>query len=333
MAERRSQGDDRQREGFCPVRKTGSLTLFFRRNDCRTEESHLTLAEQIELACLMEATARKPGNVHPAAAFRDLCYDDFVRGANAIAAPLAAAKAVGLGQAIFDAVQANHLATGTNVNLGIVLLLAPLAAVPEEVTLEEGLCRVLQVTTIDDSEQVYAAIRLAQPGGMGEVSTQDISDRPTVTLREAMILAADRDRIAEQYADNFRLVFEARRRLCQLWTKPCGWEIAVVSLYVWMIAKWPDTLIARKCGCEFARQTSQRAAQLVERAGEDGHFELHQLAEFDAWLRMDGHRRNPGTTADLIAATLFASARDGLIVLPSRVEIERQAATICREAQ
>ena len=37
------------------------------------------------------------------------------------------------------------------------------------------------------------------------------------------------------------------------------------------------------------------------------------LADFDFWLRSDGHRRNPGTTADLIAAALFAGLRDGWI--------------------
>jgi len=42
------------------------------------------------------------------------------------------------------------------------------------------------------------------------------------------------------------------------------------------------------------------------------------LADFDFWLRSDGHRRNPGTTADLIAAALFVLLRDGLIDPPYR---------------
>ena len=35
-----------------------------------------------------------------------------------------------------------------------------------------------------------------------------------------------------------------------------------------------------------------------------------RFEEFDAFLRADGHRRNPGTTADMIAAVLFAALRD-----------------------
>ena len=31
------------------------------------------------------------------------------------------------------------------------------------------------------------------------------------------------------------------------------------------------------------------------------------LADFDAMLRRDGNRLNPGTTADLVCATLFAA--------------------------
>ena len=112
----------------------------------------MILAEQIELACLMEATARKPGNVHPAAAFDDLRYDDFVRAAHAISKPLSAIHKNGLGQSIFNSVQATRKATGTNVNLGIILLFAPLAAVPETDRLEDGLPLVLrQIRRIDDA--------------------------------------------------------------------------------------------------------------------------------------------------------------------------------------
>lgn len=291
----------------------------------------MELAEQIEIACLLEATARKPGNVHPAAAFEDLCYDDFVRAANAIAEPLAATRNVGLGRAIFNAVQVTRETTGTNVNLGIILLLAPLVAVPEDVPLDEGLPLILERTTIDDAEHVYAAIRLAQPGGMGDATSQDIRQRPTVTLRDAMALAADRDRIAEQYVTDDHIVFKSRAKLCDLFKSAVDWETAIIALHVWMLSRWPDTLIARKCEVEVAEQVSIDAAALLETMSNTAVLDPRLLGEFDAWLREDGHRRNPGTTADLIAATLFAASRDGLIELPSRDEIQRLAARIRME--
>ncbi len=296
----------------------------------------MTPAEQIELACLMEATARKPGNVHPAAAFNDLDYNDFVQAASAIARPLATAPDVGLGRAIFDAVQATRTATGTNVNLGIVLLLAPLTAVPESLSLEQGLHQVLNQTTVADAEQVYAAIRLAVPGGLGEAASQDISQAPTVTLQQAMALAADRDRIAEQYINGFDLVFQARRQLEKLFADQLDWEEAMIRLFLWMLSQWPDTLIARKCGPAVAQEASSRAAAVINRTDTNGKspgstsgtINEQLLFEFDTWLRADGHRRNPGTTADLVAATLFAALRDGLITAPSFDDVRQRAAAI-----
>ena len=288
----------------------------------------MTLAEQIQLACLMEATARKPGNVHPAASFPDLTYNDFVVAAQAVAHPLASVHTVGLGRAIYDAIAATREQTCSNVNLGIVLLLAPLAAVPDGVPLQPNLPTVLNATTTEDAEHVYAAIGLAQPGGMGKVSSQDVSERPTITLRDAMSLAADRDRIAEQYINEFKLVFAARDTFCEFLSQLGDWESAVVKLHVWILSQWPDTLIARKCGWDVAENAAVKASQLLDDCNQNGRMDQDQLEAFDLWLRADGNRRNPGTTADLIAATLFAAIRDALIETPSRESIEHFARSI-----
>lgn len=284
-------------------------------------------AEAIELACLMEATARKPGNVHPGASFVDLHYSDFVKAASAIAEPLTTTRKSGLGAAILEAVIATRAATGTNVNLGIILLLAPLAAVPEGISLKTGITDVLNGTSVDDAEQVFAAIRHAQPGGLGKASTQDVSERPTVTLQQAMSFAAERDRIAEQYVTDFALVFDARDHFCKLFQN-MDWEQAIIELQIWMMSKWPDTLIVRKCGHVVAQEATARAKELVEILNSGAKIPKDRLNEFDAWLRADGHRRNPGTTADLIAAVLFAAARDGLVKLPNRDEVLKRAAIV-----
>lgn len=285
----------------------------------------MSLAEDIELACLIEATAPKPGNVHPQAAFRDLCYNDFVLAARAIADPLSLAGSVGLGTSILNSIRAVRDATGTNVNLGIVLLLAPLVAVPPSQSLKSGIASVLRQTTIDDAAQVYQAIRLAAPGGMGEVSAQDIRERPTVTLYEAMTLAADRDRIAEQYANHYAIVFAACDRLREMMNESSDWQASIVKLELWIMSQWPDTLIMRKCGRALAEEAAAKAAAVLAVSESDPEQLPRALVQFDAWLRADGHRRNPGTTADLIAATLFAARRDGLIKLPTLAEVRRAA--------
>lgn len=306
----------------------------------------MTLAEQIELACLLEATARKAGNVHPAAAFDDLDYADFVDAAQAIAEPLSQTREIGLGRAILGAMQATRAArVRTNANLGIVLLLAPLAAVPDGISLNEGLRDVLSHTTVEDAECVYEAIRLSRPSGLGRAESQDVNTTPTVTLRDAMALAAGRDRIAEQYATDFAFVLNtALPWLCHDWpwlglcplaifgrtgmrneVPIAPWESAIIKLQLRLMADAPDSLIVRKCGEKTGEQVRRRAAEMMDLDWPQRLQSWSRFDELDLWLRADGHRRNPGTTADLIAATLFAVMRAGLIEFPSRERILQHA--------
>ena len=192
------------------------------------------------LACLLEATAKKPGNVHPAASFADLTYQDFVRSAHLIAPSFAHGVEWSVGRIVFDAVGRTQLGVGRNTNLGILLLLAPLALVPADVALRAGIGDALAGLTRDDAALVYAAIRLANPGGLGRVEQEDVATAPRVTLLEAMRLAADRDRIAEQYANNFATVLEGAERLVQEGRFRGEWEEAVINLHLWLMAEFPD---------------------------------------------------------------------------------------------
>ena len=66
----------------------------------------------------------------------------------------------------------------------------------------------------------------------------------------------------------------------------------------------PDTLIARKNGKEVAQQISNRAKRIIKKGGIFG--DKGEIQKFDFDLRDEKHSLNPGTTADLIAAVLFA---------------------------
>jgi triphosphoribosyl-dephospho-CoA synthase len=269
------------------------------------------LEEQIRAACILEATARKPGNVHPQRSFPDLAFDDFVRSAHAVAPILARAGELGVGRAVFESIAATQARVGRNTNLGIVLLLAPLAAVPGDVHLGPGVKDVLGRLTRQDAEQVYEAIRLVQPGGMGEVAEQDVNEVPTATLLEVMRLAADRDLIARQYAENFSIVLETGMLyLARVDDFRQHWEPAIVGLHLELMAQHPDSLIRRKCGLEIAEEASLRAAAVLQAARPGTRNAQIELERFDRWLRTGGQRRNPGTTADLVAASLFAAFRE-----------------------
>ncbi|MEW4526856.1 triphosphoribosyl-dephospho-CoA synthase [Maioricimonas sp. JC845] len=267
-------------------------------------------------ACLAEATARKPGNVHPGVAFDDLTYGDFVRSAHA-ASPLLAEAAVGtVGRSICAAVEATRSVVTTNTNLGICLLLAPMVAAARRGALQEELPRVLAATTRDDAAWVYRAIRSAVPGGLGKVDDQDVADEPTETLLEVMQRAADRDRIAWQYANEFGDVFNTALPCLQA-SSGKAIEVRIIDLHLRLMSALPDSLIARKCGAAVAAESAKRARRVLEAGWPDSRGAQVELQCLDEWLRADGHRRNPGTTADLVAASLFAATVEGVLDVES----------------
>jgi triphosphoribosyl-dephospho-CoA synthase len=276
----------------------------------------LMLGQCASLACLLEATAPKPGNVHRGADFEDLTYLDLIASGIAIAPEMERAPDRPLGETILGAIQATRRVVGTNTNLGIALLLAPLAAAAHAGPLPAGVRRVLDANTPDDSRRVYEAIRLAKPGGLGKVETGDVDGEPPQSLIEAMRLAADRDMVARQYANGFAEVFDEVVPTVREAANRYPTLDAIVYAYLTVLAKHPDSLIARKCGPDTAHRASQQAAQILasSKPGDDAWHE--QVADFDFWLRSDGHRRNPGTTADLITAGLFVTLWEGSLRLP-----------------
>ncbi|NUQ62020.1 MAG: triphosphoribosyl-dephospho-CoA synthase [Pirellulales bacterium] len=271
----------------------------------------LSTGQCATLACLWEVAAPKPGNVHRGADFDDMVLQDFLASAVAIGPAMDAAVERPLGRTVLAAVEVTRQTAGTNTNLGTVLLLAPLAKVSRELPLREGVVDVLSRLTPADASNVYHAIALAQPGGLGRVDEYDVAEQPPVDLIAAMQSAAGRDMVARQYAEGFSQVFQ-----CVVpWLKEGirrGQPVAgaVVHLHVQLMAAFPDSLIARKCGLKIAAESAARAASVLA-AGVPGEEDYRRaLADLDFWLRSDGHRRNPGTTADLVAAGLFIGLRD-----------------------
>jgi triphosphoribosyl-dephospho-CoA synthase len=282
--------------------------------------THLAIGLCTQLACIWEATARKAGNVHPAAAFADTAYLDFLVSAAAIAPRMERASSCRVGETILGAVQATRQVARTNTNLGIILLLAPLAAVPDgETDLQAGVRQVLHRLDHNDARLTYEAIRLAGSAGLGQVDQQDIRNEPTLTLTEVMSLAADRDLVARQYVNGFAHVFGAVAWLLAGLEETGSLEGAIQYCQLSLLAVEPDSLIARKCGRELAAEATARACQVWDSGWPETAHGRAAFAGYDAWLREDGNRRNPGTTADLVAAGLFVALRQGDLKLPLSV--------------
>lgn len=280
----------------------------------------LSIGQCATLATLLEASAPKPGNVHRGADFEDLSFYDFAASAVAVGPAMEAAQCgARLGPTLLSCVKACRSVSQTNASLGTILLVAPLAMVPRTLDLRTGVADVLESLDAEDARLAYEAIRLALPGGMARVEEGDLAEDPPLDLLHAMRLAEERDRVARQYVTNFQDVFEFVAPALQSGVQ-AGYSLpeAIVRAHIETMAQFPDSLIARKCGPKVADE-SARYAKLALRAGKPGDEDYHAaLADLDFWLRADHHRRNPGTTADLIAAALFALLRDNELPRPFR---------------
>ena len=287
------------------------------------------IAAAAQLACLLEASAPKPGNVSPARRFDDIGYEDFLASAAAIGAALSEAGGRPLGATILLAVEATARWTRSNTNLGIVLLLAPLAraafAVAQRVT-EAGCGRagrfpealraavrdVVESTTVDDARQVYAAIRRAAPGGLGRVESQDVRVEPDLTLVAAMRLAADRDGIAGEYASGFSRTFDSGVPAIERARRDgLSWNDAIVETFLTLLAAAPDTHIARRGGPARAEEVRRQAGAVVKAGGIRTEAGSRAISELDRSLADERHLTNPGTTADLTTAAIFVVLAGG----------------------
>ncbi len=263
-------------------------------------------------ACQTELRALKPGNVHihaPGhAAQHGMTVDQFLASAEATA-PILAQPCLTVGERILQAVAVTQEAAGCNTNLGIILLAAPLAqaALTGTGPLRDRLRRVLADLTVTDAELAFRAIALAAPAGLGRMEEHDVHAPATLTLLAAMQEARDRDRIAMQYATGYADVFETGApRLAELTHRGASFEEATECLFLDLLATVPDTHVARKYGLEKAEKLRRRASELRNELESDHASKLIRthLGDLDTELKYNGI--NPGTTADIVVASLLS---------------------------
>jgi len=265
-----------------------------------------------QLACLIEVSTPKPGNVHPQADFADTRYEDFVASALAIGDAMGQAHRMGLGRIVWAAVRDTRRWVRVNTNLGSILLLAPLAKAaltPGKGSLRARLRRVLDALTVQDARDVYRAIRLARPGGLGTADRWDVrSPRVNVSLLRVMQAAADRDTVAREYTTGFAVTFDVGVPcLLRSFDATRDLRAAILQTYLTILATVPDSLIARKVGPRQATAVSREAARILEAGGTENATGRRRVVAFDRKLRRQGNLLNPGTTADLTAASLFVA--------------------------
>lgn len=266
-------------------------------------------------ACHAELRALKPGNVHIHAGGHGMEVQHFQAAAEA-AARFIADPGLQFGERIHAAVDASMTAAGCNTNLGIILLCAPLAAAAvldaEPQPLRQRVALVLASLDMHDANEVYAAIRRANPGGLGRSARADVAEAPTIPLREAMAIAAPHDRIAANYVSGLRDIFDdhlptlIRIRRAAAADMPPSAPVVVSTLFMSLLARFPDSHIRRKHGTETTSHVMRLAAAASHVWKPIVSAESQpELLSLDALLKEHGW--NPGTTADFVVATVFAA--------------------------
>ncbi len=273
-------------------------------------------------ACELDILTFKPGNVSVYAAGHNMTAEHFRVSARVSAEPITDFS-LSLGEKIFYSIRDTYNTVGCNTNLGIVLLCAPLiqglqsvlSDQKNTVSLREQVGTVLDATSIKDADWVYQAIRIAKPGGLGHADQQDVTASPQVTLQQAMQLATDKDRIAYQYANDYKDIFEygvpCYRKALLRWND-ARW--ATLAVYAGFLASIPDSLIVRKYGNRFTKMVASRMTLVNKQLQEFNPDQPEQLfsvlKDVDAEFKAAGI--NPGTSADLTVTSIFAESLDKL---------------------
>jgi triphosphoribosyl-dephospho-CoA synthase len=302
------------------------------------DEKAKHIASCLELALLLEVSASKPGNVNLAAGFKGTRVEHFL--ASAVASEPSFEKAarrgiavseekltirdVGIGQLIKDcAVDINAWQKGGNTLLGTVILLVPIAVAAGITSAERkfdidfsklrrNLRLVVEFTTPIDAVRLYEAIDVAKPSGLGGVSNLDVNDptaqtrilKDKISLYEVFKIAASYDNICSEWVNNYPITFDLAYPYLMEHLEYESLNEAIVHTFLKILSEHPDTFVARKVGSEKAQEISSEAKLILELGGLRTLKGKTRVIGFDRKLREAGNLLNPGTTADMTAATL-----------------------------
>lgn len=303
------------------------------------------VSECLQLAVLLEVSAHpKPGNVHRTADFQETRYEHFLASAVGLMPSFKGAARKGvlasqgkisadkleIGKIIKDAVE--HVRTwqsGGNTLLGVIILLTPMAfAAGKALTekpfsvskLRENIKLAVESTTPMDAVNVYDAISIAEPSGLGKAPRLDVADpsskrkilNENVTLLDVFKISSSWDSISSEWVKNYSITFDlGYPYFAHVLEETNDVNLATVHVFLKILSEVPDTLVTRKLGSSRAKAISIQAKEvlnagaLMTREGREGLFQL------DNELRDVRHRLNPGTTADLTAAVLGVAVLNG----------------------
>ncbi|MEM3586892.1 MAG: triphosphoribosyl-dephospho-CoA synthase [Candidatus Jordarchaeaceae archaeon] len=297
------------------------------------------------LAVLLEVSGYpKPGNVHRFHNTPKTRYEHFLAGAVAIGPSIKESALNGylvasgeinineanVGKHILKAVKdTSNWQYGGNVNLGTVLLFVPLAVAAgmtffaDKIIVDElrrNVEEVMKNTTSIDTLNVYEAIGIAHPGGLGKVEKFDVTNKSSkalikekgTSLQDVFRISAEWDDISKEWVTGMKITFElGYPTFLKVYSETGDVNIATVHTFLTILSKNPDSLIQRKSGKKKAFEISKKASEILEEGGllkERGEALCWKL---DRELQVFKGKLNPGTTADLTASSIFVALLEG----------------------
>ncbi|MFX0056875.1 MAG: triphosphoribosyl-dephospho-CoA synthase [Candidatus Heimdallarchaeota archaeon] len=301
----------------------------------------------VNLSSLLELSGwPKPGNVHRTRDFMNTRFEHFLGGIVAIQPNFKefceqifnkfenekeAFNDINLGLFIKKAVnEMMRWQHGGNVLLGHILVLTPLIAAAviclrmNNKTLKgfkDNLKRVIQGTTVQDTINLYEAIKICNPGGLGKIDKYDITNENSIeelkadeiTLRDIFEVSKDYDLISSEYSTGFVIILnEGLKYYFESYNQFKDINIATVNTFLKLLSEHPDTLIIRKSGLESALSVSKMALKILKKGGISTKKGLKMCYKFDKNIQKKKGKLNPGTTADLVAGVIFTTLLFGL---------------------
>jgi len=295
------------------------------------------ISKCLETAILFEVSANKPGNVNFVVGFEGTRVEHFLASAVAAAPSFEEAARrgiavaddrlrlsdVGMGKLMKDCVaDINAWQKGGNTLLGTVILFMPVAVAAGMTSLKNNafnlsslrrsIRKVVESTTPQDAFNLYDAIEIAKPSGLNGAPDLDVKAndskirliKENVSLFEVFKIAASYDDVCFEWVNNFPITFDLAYPFMMKELKTKRLKTAIVHTFLKVLSERPDTFISRKIGQAKAQEVSSGARKVLEMGGVETSEGKESVILFDQKLRNSGNDYNPGTTADITAATL-----------------------------
>ena len=259
-------------------------------------------------SCKKDIELIKPGNVNLLSSHKDTKAQDYLDSAILSSKELFNQN-YSLGKRILESVNVTRSQVNVNTNLGIILLCAPVIQSYIDfnlLDLREGIKKTLATKSIKDIHDLCAAINISSPGGLGDRDMYDTASYPNASIKEIMDYSQEYDRISYQYSHNFSDIFDfIIPKLEFLNQRYESLDTSLSLLFIEILAKIPDSHISRKFGDKIAKKTSNNAHDLLKIL--DREYDPDYLAKALNNLDYEYKKKgiNPGTTADLLVASLM----------------------------